>query len=93
VFGNSYGTYTFPARSNGFREQDLLDGVTTVEHVFKRGERLDHLAAKYFNEDEYWWVIALVNGINYPFASGGLVPGRVLKIPVDVKEVFAKLFR
>lgn len=92
IDGRAYATFALPLRSKGFRELNLLDGVKTVDHIFKAGERLDHLGARYFNEEEYWWVIALVNGINYPFASGGLVPGRVLKIPLDVKDIFAKLF-
>lgn len=92
VDGRSYGTFALPIRSKGFRELNLLEGVRTVDHIFKQGERLDHLASRYFNEEEYWWVIALVNGIKYPFASGGLTPGRVLKIPVDIKQIFDKLF-
>ena len=77
----------------GLKQVELLAGVQTIEYVYKVGDRLDHLAAKYLGDDEYWWVISLVNGINYPFASGGLVPGRALRIPVDVKDVLDKLMR
>ena len=52
---------------------------------------IDHLAAKYYNDDTYWWVIALCNNIAYPFASGGFTIGRKLKIPVDVNSILDKL--
>jgi hypothetical protein len=70
---------------------DLLAGVATSDYTYQHGDRLDHLAAKFLGDDQYWWVIALVNGINYPFASGGLVPGVVLKIPVSVKDILDKI--
>lgn len=93
VIGNGYATFAALVRSKGYGNVDLLQGVKTFEYIYKKGDRLDHLAARFFNEDAYWWVIALVNDISYPFASGGLVPGKVLKIPSDPKDVFDRLFR
>ena len=92
IDGFRYGTFMLPTKATGLRELDLLDGVQTVDHTFRRSERLDHVAARYFGDDEYWWVIALVNNISYPFASGGLVPGKVLRIPLNVQDVLQKLF-
>jgi hypothetical protein len=82
---------TFPRRvlSMGLKVDDLLQNVRYFEHQFERGERLDHLAAKYFNEDKYWWVIAMVNKIDYPL---GITPGTILRIPRDVKDIFKKIF-
>lgn len=95
VIGNHhYTTWARPnVRALGYRQTDLLDGVKTFEYTFQVGDRLDVLAAKFLGEDQYWWVLALVNGISYPFASGGLVPGRVLRIPVDPSDVFRKIFK
>ncbi len=87
-----FGTYRLPVRSLGLKDMDLLAGVSSFEYVFKVGDRLDHLAARFFNEESYWWIIAMVNKISYPFASGGLVPGLALRIPHDVKDVLNKLF-
>lgn len=92
IDNHHFSTFSLPVLARGYRELNLLEGVKTQEHVFKRGERLDHLAARFFHEEQYWWVIALVNGIAYPFPAGGLIPGRVLKIPLDVKDIFDKLF-
>jgi hypothetical protein len=91
--GKAFKSFLLPKRAAGLANVNLLDGVKTTEYVYKVGDRLDHLAARFFGEDQYWWVIALVNDINYPFASGGLVPGRVLRIPSSVQDVLNKLLR
>lgn len=91
IDGKHYRSFILPKAAAGLKNVDLLQGVKTVEYVYKAADRIDHLAAKYLGDDQYWWVIALVNGINYPFASGGLVPGRVLRIPIFVKDVLDKL--
>ena len=88
-----YATSELPVEGLGYREPNLLADVRTFDYKFSVGDRLDHLAAKFFNDETYWWVIALVNNIDYPFASGGLVPGRTLKIPFDVKDVLDKVLR
>lgn len=93
INNHHYATYSLPVLARGLRDRNLLDGVKTVDYTYKRGDRLDHVSARFFNDDQYWWVIALCNGIIYPFPSGGLVPGRVLKIPVDIKDVFDKIFK
>lgn len=88
-----YSTVPSTARSRGLQSVNLLENVRTVEYTIKVGDRIDHLAAKFFNDDQYWWVIALANGIAYPFASGGFRVGRILKIPLDVKDVLDKIMR
>lgn len=94
IIGNHhYSTFALPTRAKGLQALHLLAGVRTVEYTVKVGDRIDHLAAKHFGDDQYWWVIALVNGINYPFSSGGFKPGRLLKIPLNVKDVLDKILR
>ena len=91
VNGRHYRNFILPKAAGGMKNVDFLEGVKTVDYVYKAGDRLDHLAAKFFGEDDYWWVIAIANDISYPFASGGLVPGRRLRIPVNVQDVLDKL--
>lgn len=91
IDGHHYATFSLPSRAMGYVELDLLAGVRTVEHTYQLGDRPDRLAAKFFGDETYWWVIMLVNGISYPFSSGGLIPGRVLRIPLDVRDVLDKL--
>lgn len=91
--GKYYRSFTLPRRAGGYSELNLLEGVKTTDYLYKHGDRLDHLAARFFGEDQYWWIIALVNGINYPFASGGLVPGTVLKIPDSADDILKKILK
>lgn len=93
IDGRRYGTFRRPGGKLGLKQRDLLEGVKTLDYTYRSGDRLDHLAAKFFNDDELWWIIALVNDIAWPFASGGLVPGRVIKIPLDVKDIFDRVFK
>lgn len=93
IDGKFFSSFTLPRNPAGLKNVDLLSGVKTTEYVYRRGDRLDHLAARFFGDDGYWWVIALVNKINYPFVSGGLVPGTVLLIPSQVKDVLDKILR
>lgn len=93
IDGKYYATFALRANPAGLKTIDLLAGVKTQEYVYKVGDRLDHLSAKFLGDDSYWWVIALVNNINYPFASGGLVPGTVLLIPESVQDVLEKILR
>jgi hypothetical protein len=89
----SFGTMSIPSEALGFKDVDLLEGVRSFEYVIVAGDRIDKLAARFFNNDQYWWVIALVNSMWYPFKSGGFVPGRVLRIPVTPQDIFDKIFR
>ena len=91
--GDTYGAFNVPGRASGLAGIDLLEGVRTVSYTVQRGDRADHLAARYFNDDSLWWLICLVNTIPYPFASGGFEPGRELRIPVDPRDVLDKIMR
>ncbi len=93
VDGKSYRSWRMPKVAGGLRAVDLLAGVKTNEYTIQAGDRADHIAARFLGDDEYWWLICLVNGINYPFASGGWTPGRTIKVPVFAKDVLDKLLR
>ena len=45
----------------GVRPRDIGPAVGVVEHVVKRGERLDLLARHYYNDDRLWWRIVDAN--------------------------------
>jgi len=86
IDGDHYETFTLD-QTNMFREPDTFSGVKTREYVVKRGDRLDHLAARFLNDDKYWWVIALVSNISVPF----LTPRQKIRIPLDVNDVLDRL--
>lgn len=86
VNGNQYETFTLE-QTNRFKFPDTFDGIDYIEYVVKTGDRLDHLAAKFLTEDQYWWMIALYNNIVEPF----LTPGTTIRIPVDPRQILDRL--
>lgn len=86
-----YATWKVPVKSAGYKEINYLDNVRTFEYVIKVGDRPDHLASRFYGDEAYWWVVCLANGINYPFASGGWIIGRVIKLPFEIKDVLDKI--
>lgn len=89
IDGNHYSTWVDPCAKFQLGT-DILDGVDTVDHILNRGERLDHLAYRYYGDAEYWWVIALANRIQDPFK---MAVGLRLRIPTDVKSILSKVQR
>lgn len=61
-----------------------------IEYVCRRGDRLDLLADRYYQDVNLWWIIAQVNGLDLPLVQ--LNPGRTLVIPNPkyVKERIAR---
>lgn len=86
IDGNQYETFTLE-QTNSIKEPDTFEGIRTRQHKVVFGDRLDHLAAKYLNDDEYWWIIALVNNLVCPF----ITPGQKLKIPFDAQDVLERM--
>lgn len=93
VDGKFYAPHRLPINPDSPAVIDFISNVSTVDYLVRRGDRLDHLAARYFGNDAYWWVIAIANKIDYPFPSGGLSPGDTIKIPKNVRDVLDKIMR
>jgi nucleoid-associated protein YgaU len=83
-----YNSYNIPLDLAGLAPVDLIGDAEYIEHTWQPGDRLDRLANKYYNDDLYWWVIAMANAISYPL---GIVPGTIIRIPVNVNKVLEKL--
>jgi hypothetical protein len=86
IDGRSYATWR-PATAP---DQGLLDGLRVEERVFGAGDRLDRLAFSYYNDEGYWWVIALANGVLWPL---GIAPGTKLLVPLDLAEFLRRVLR
>lgn len=53
--------------------------------VVQAGDRLDTLAAQFYNDSTLWWIIASANNIHdAPFA---LEDGKILRIPKDYPQI------
>ena len=74
-------------QTNAIKEPDTFEGINTFEYTVVRGDRLDHLASRFLNEDRYWWIIALVNNIVFPFPE----PGTRLRIPFSSRDVLDRV--
>jgi hypothetical protein len=58
-------------------DRDNSDATYVVENAYEG--RLDLIAAIFYNEPRYWWVLAQYNNILDPFYE--IKPGRILMIP------------
>lgn len=67
-----------------FPTQEEIDSINTFRVRIAQFDRLDNLAFKHLGAGEYWWVIALVNGLEWPYAFEA---GQIIKIPVELDDV------
>jgi len=59
--------------------------LKTKDFVLSDGQRLDIVAANFYGDAKYWWVIAAASGIGWQCQ----VPaGTLLKIPVSLQKIF-----
>ena len=59
---------------------------TDVYLVIVERTRLDHLAFKFYENPEYWWILALANNVS---GTMYVQPGTQIRIPTNVQEVLA----
>ncbi len=65
-----------------------LSGIPYKELVWQDGDRLDILAEQLTGDPSNWKAIALFNDIGYFFQ---IQPGDIIKIPVDINLVLARI--
>lgn len=69
------------------RDDKFVSGITSyldnttiyTSYTVRRGDTLDNLALKYYNNPTYFWIIASFNHIRNPYKP--LEVGSVIKIP------------
>lgn len=67
-----------PSNPVVFYQVSTPSTITYYEHTYIQGERLDQLAAKYYKNPLYWWIIAEFN----PSIDLTNIPvGSILRIP------------
>ena len=72
---------SFPSREEEKR-------ITTINYVWRQGDRYWRLAAKQYGDPNLWWVIAQFN--KKP-TEGHLSPGDTIKIPIDLSVVLGAM--
>ncbi|HCC45042.1 MAG TPA: hypothetical protein DEQ32_11615 [Gammaproteobacteria bacterium] len=55
-----------------------------AQFVLSEGQRIDIVAANYYGDARYWWVICAASGIGW---VGQVPPGTLLKIPTSLNAV------
>lgn len=83
-----YATFDLTSNLKGYQGQDLLDKDLYHEYIWQFGDRLDRLSNKYMNDDQYWWIICMVNNISYPLS---IAIGTVIKIPSDPRPILERM--
>ena len=61
-----------------------IEGVRTINHVWKTGDRYFKLANQYYGRPELWWIIALYN--KKP-TEGSLKRGDLVFVPTPVETL------
>lgn len=63
----------------------VKNGTLNVsQYVLSEGQRLDLVAANYYGDANYWWVIAAASGIGWQCQ---VPPGTLLLIPTSISQV------
>jgi hypothetical protein len=63
-------------------------GLTRIRHVWSVGDKFYKLAIKYYNNAQYWWVIALYNQVP---TEASVAIGDVVVIPLPLDRVLRTL--
>tara|TARA_R100000458_G_C8259109_1_gene234796 strand:+ start:1199 stop:1573 length:375 start_codon:yes stop_codon:yes gene_type:complete len=74
--------YATPNFMNLKKEQ--ISSLTIIDHIWKRGDHFYKLAAQYYGNPTYWWVIAQFN--NLP-TEANIQFGDVVLIPNPLEEI------
>ena len=62
--------------------------LARTKHIWKYGDRFYNLAYQYYDNPEYWWVIAWYNG--YP-TEADITPATVIYIPLNLEKTLMAL--
>jgi len=65
-------------------DRDKLDQISVIKVRAARFDRLDQLAYKHLGSGEYWWVIAVMNDLEWAY---DFEEGDILRIPLNVEDV------
>jgi hypothetical protein len=77
--------------ATGLRAAPAADGVVT--HTVSEGDRLDHLALRYYRESRAWWRLCDANpDLPWPLDVVGRGPHRTVRIPLGAADRWPDAF-
>ena len=62
--------------------------IATNAHIWTTGDHFYKIAAQYYNDSKYWWVIAWYNG--FP-TEGDITLGTIIDIPINLEKALIAL--
>ena len=78
--------YTTPTMSH-IKDKDL-SLLTLVPHLWKTGDRFYKLSYQYYNEPQYWWIIAWANKTP---TEAHIKAGETIYIPLSLEQTLSLL--
>lgn len=75
-FGSQYGTSRVVASIRLGVKNGLIPLVDVI--TITGNQRLDHLAATYYNDSRFWWVLAAASEIGWGLQ---VPPGTIINVP------------
>ena len=63
--------------------EDLMD-IRVITHIWKVGDRFYKLSDKYYNNPNYWWILAWFN--HKPLETD-ISLGEIINIPLPLDEM------
>lgn len=82
-FGKQYGTSRAVAAVRNAINAGMIDIADTI--TISENQRLDHLAAIYYKDSRFWWVLAAASDIGWGLQ---VPPGTIINIP-NINQVSA----
>ncbi len=67
-----------------FPDKSVFDQIPSIKIRLVQFDRLDQLAFKHLGAGEYWWVIAMMNDIDWMY---NFEAGTIIRIPVNIEDV------
>lgn len=68
------------------RYAQRLGLIQTTDILIQESQRLDHLAFEYFQNSDWWWVLAATSNIGWGLQ---VPPGTIIKVPTDISKIKA----
>lgn len=72
-----YATMKFPTKKQ-------LDTIPSFKIRLSQFDRLDQLAAKHLGDGTLWWILAMMNDIDWAYKFNA---GDIIKVPINVDDV------
>lgn len=58
--------------------------IPTKDYIIQESQRLDHLANKFFQDSQLWWVLAALSDIGWALQ---VPPGTIIRVPKDLEAI------